>query len=170
MARPAKRFTEDEANKIWLQLHKTVMAPDFYTGLKVPAHICTCAEKHLLVAQAQSQFVAIERAPSSERPELLKTWLDTYLETEAWIKVQAALRQRRVTKGSGSNDRLVLMSANASIDFDDLAKVAGFTKKEFMERLGRFLRLSKHGHTALTMHFGDFCAIEDVEAAKRSNA
>ena len=165
MARPAKKFTPAEAHEIQLFLRSKVMAPDFYSDLVVPVDCISGDAKRARVDEAQAQFDAIEGAAADDQPELLKAWLDEYLQPETWKRVQAAMRQRKVTRGSGAGDTLVLMSRPASWDFDELAAKAGLTKKELAERLGDFFLRTKLGKTAF-QHFGDYCTIEAAKVQK----
>lgn len=169
MARPAKKFTPAEAQEIQRFLRSKVMAPDFYSDLVIPADCLSSNSKSARVDDAQARFDVIERAAVDDQPALLKAWLDEYLKPAAWTRAKAALRQRKVSTGTGSRDTLVLMSDGASVHFDILAAEAGLTKKDFAKEIGQFLMYSAAGRQAF-QHFRDHCAIAAHKREKEARS
>lgn len=168
MARPAKRFTEDEAREILRFLSKKIIDTDMMKNMVFfGREDLTWEQKYAMHDDAKTRYIAVDRAPASEQPELLRAWLNENMKPEAWKRIQASMRQRKVSHGTGSRDTLVLMSGGASIHLDILAAEAGLTKKEFAAEIGQFLMYSAAGKAAFA-HFKDFCTVAAYEREKEA--
>ena len=149
MARQAKVFSASEVDQIIYLIHNRVGEYEFRKSLLVPDDS----------AAAIQGFSEVRAAKSGDQAGLFNEWMKTFISPSGRVRILDSLRQKkakRVRWNDYSKDQVqALMTPSASTAFGDMAAELGITKKEYFDKLARWLTRETGGKFA-AQQFADF--------------
>lgn len=153
MARPLKTFTDQEARDILNTLLRRSASPAFESDLRTPSEHED--PRPLRARLERTRQAAVDQLHEIERGSLahdtataLRAWIDAFLKPEGWTRVRAAMRQRMSTVNN--RPAVAKITPTASRNFDELAKAAGVTKKDYLCVLSAWMLNEQRGIAAAT--------------------
>jgi hypothetical protein len=149
MARLAKAFSAAEVDQIIYLIHNRVGEYEFRKSLLVP-------DESEAALQGFKQIMA---AKSDDQAGLFNEWMKTFISPAGRVRILDSLRQKKAQRARRydySKDQVqALMTPSASTAFGDMAAELGITKKEYFDKLARWMTRETGGKFA-AQQFADF--------------